>query len=323
MLVGECMVTEQFLEFLESPENQPDITDKPQNEQKLLLTKLIKKFMGYYGYGMVDQPETLQKDKCDKLPTVFLVKPDGQKVKIKSVSISEPEPDELYNYSLKLCHWYLHLNELHDTAKEGDLNRTLLNCQYSLAFFYSHSKLSKYLVENIDYLLKCKFLLSPLQRIRVLEGSYVNIKGGRGKNVESDLTQEHSVCNQKALIKSLGANKSENAIKRVTGAADAIAEICSKFDESCDIKQKSGHHSKPLNETDKQLVSKTLRNLRPFRITPGRKCPGFKGIDSMPVNVVKHVELKARLNQIITRLTRGLHVVVDCDQDNSSDDDTV
>lgn len=94
------------------------------------------------------------------------------------------------------------------TAKEGDLNRTILNCQYSLPFFFSHSKLSKYLVENINYVLKCKYLLSPLQKMRVLEGSYVNINGGQGQNVESDLTQEHSVCNQKMLIKSLGANKS-------------------------------------------------------------------------------------------------------------------
>lgn len=42
----------------------------------------------------------------------------------------------------------------------------------------------------------------------MLEGSYVNIKGGKGNNVESDLAQEHSVSNQKALIKSLVANKS-------------------------------------------------------------------------------------------------------------------
>lgn len=77
----------------------------------------------------------------------------------------------------------------------------------------------------MDYLLKTEKLLSPLQRIRVLEGSYVNILCGHGNNVECDLVQEHSVCNQKALIKALGANKSETFIYRMTASADAIDEV--------------------------------------------------------------------------------------------------
>jgi hypothetical protein len=121
---------------------------------------------------------------------------------------------------------------MHDTATEGDLYRAVLNSKYVVPFFYSHSKLSKYLVENIDYVLKCEYLSSPLQRIRVLEGSFVNVRGGLGKNVESDLVQEHSVCNQKSLIKTLGANKTETSITRVTRSADALVEICFQFDSS-------------------------------------------------------------------------------------------
>lgn len=231
------MVQEQFLEFLnmESFDSQPthpmtkDVDD-PENQRDNLM-KLIQEFMKHYGYGQVDCP-TPKKDEADK---ICIITREGQNIQIELVPTNK-QSDELYNYSVQLCQWYLHLNELHDTAKEGDLNRTILNCQYSLPFFFSHSKLSKYLVENIDYVLKCKYLLSPLQRMRVLEGSYVNINGGQGQNVESDLTQEHSVCNQKMLIKSLGANKSENAIKRVTGAAETISNICEKFDKSLNIK---------------------------------------------------------------------------------------
>lgn len=157
--------------------------------------------------------------------------------------------------------------------------------------------------------------LSPLQKIRVLEGSFVNTKGGKGHNVESDLAQEHSVCNQKTLIKSLVANKSEKSIKRVTGAADTIAEICTKFDDNVHIKLKSGHHTKPLNESDQSLIAKALRKIRPFNFTPGRKCPGFTNINSIPVSVEQFPFMWARLNQIIDRLTRGLNVVVDEDED--------
>ena len=162
---------------------------------------------------------------------------------------------------------------MNDTAKEGDLNRAILNCQYSLPFFFSHSTLSsKYLVENIDYILKCKHLLSPLQKIRVLEGSFTNCRGGIGNNVESDLVQEYSVCNQKQLIESLGANKTEQSISRFTRSADAINEICSNFDASILLKPKSGGHSKTVTEADHARMYKELRKLSPFRHTPGGTC---------------------------------------------------
>lgn len=62
MLVGECMVQEQFLEFLntESFDSQPthpmtkDVDD-PENQRDNLM-KLIQEFMKHYGYGQVDCP---------------------------------------------------------------------------------------------------------------------------------------------------------------------------------------------------------------------------------------------------------------------------
>ena len=134
------------------------------------------------------------------------------------------------------------------------MNRTVLNCKYPLPFFFSHSLPSKYLVENVDYLLKTEHFLSPLQRIRVLEGSYVNIEGGQGKNVESDLVQEHCVCNQKHLIRSLGAHKSEPSISRVTKSADVIFDICSKFDSSIDLKPNSAQQPVKACENDDETV---------------------------------------------------------------------
>jgi hypothetical protein len=60
----------------------------------------------------------------------------------------------------------------------------------------------------------------------------VNTQEEKGKCVESDLVQEHSVCNRKRLIKNLGAKKTEKSISRATTSADAIAEIFSRLDSS-------------------------------------------------------------------------------------------
>jgi hypothetical protein len=53
--------------------------------------------------------------------------------------------------------------------------------------------LSKYLVECTNYIINVEHYLSPMMKLRVLEGSFVNVKGGKGNNVESDLLQEHAL----------------------------------------------------------------------------------------------------------------------------------
>ena len=45
--------------------------------------------------------------------------------------------DELYNYCCNLCHWYLQLLEMDDTAKAGDLTRVIPNCLNSIPLFFS------------------------------------------------------------------------------------------------------------------------------------------------------------------------------------------
>ena len=146
----------------------------------------------------------------------------------------EPE-DKLQAYCLNICHWGLHLMELDDTAREGDLTRTVPNLKVCIPFFYSHSVLSKYFVECIHYILQCEYQLSPMDRIRVLEGSYVNLRGGKGSNVEADLVQEHHIRYQKDLIKGLGANKTELAIKRATGTYLFFFRILDKWLEQLEI----------------------------------------------------------------------------------------
>lgn len=326
MAVGEGLVKEQFFEFfnMENESSKPahplltELEDDnlSEEEKRDIIYNIIADFIRKYGYGMVDTPDrfnVVNPQYIQKLQAVIL---DG---KLAIEQYLEPilsEPDELYNYSLQLCHWYLQLLELSDTAKEGDMNRLILNCKYNLPFFYSHSKLSKYLVENIDFVLKCEHLLSPLQRMRVLEGSFVNIYGGKGQNVESDLVQEHSVCNQKSLIKTLGANKTERAISRVTSAADTFANICSKFDESVQLKPKSARHSKQINEQDQNVIYKQLRKLRPFHHSPGRKLKGFSNVKTMPLAVPDMPGFHTRLNQIISRLARNLAVAVDAEEED-------
>jgi hypothetical protein len=300
----------------------PDLSNighESTSAQKSTILRIVQEFMNKYGYGMVGMPDKVPKvnEFVEKVVENTDIVINGERIvlQIHNNVNRVLEDDELYNYCVLLCHFYLHILEMHDTAKEGDIRRNVINCKYVLPFFYSHSKLSKYMVECINYVLQTEYFLSPLQKLRVLEGSFVNTRGGKGNCVESDLVQEHSVCNRKDLIKTLGANKTEKSILRTTGSADAISDICAQLDTCLKIKPKSGHHTKASTETDHGIVARALRRIRPFHFTPGRKCKGFSKIKSLPVSEMG--AMKGDISRIIGRLIRGQSVVVEeeIDQD--------
>ena len=284
---------------------------------------LVLKFMDFFGYGNFNLEHFVVKPKVGPTAptTEAIVKhlPNGNlEITVKPAT---NHPDRLLNYCTNLCHWALHVMELDDTAHEGDLTRIVPNCMYSLPFFYSHSRLSKYFVECIDYVLKVEHILPPLQRMRVLEGTFVNMHGGAGNNVESDLKQEHSVRNQKDLVRRLGANKSEKAISRAARAADTVACITERLDRSLHIHAVSGRHKKSDNDKDRDIIRKCLRDERPFRFTPGRGCLGFEQITSSPFEKIDRVDMRDRMAHIISRLFRGFTPNVDNDGICSDDDE--
>ena len=226
--------------------------------------------------------------------------------------------DQLYNYCTNYCHWYLQMLEMDDTAKHGDITRLIPNCMSAIPFFFSHSRLSKYFVENIDFVLKCEKLLSPLQRMRVLEGSFVNLRGGSESNMEADLMQENSVKVMKNLIKQLGANKTMTAIKRTTAASDTIKLITDGVDQFIQSRKSSTKHQISSEYEEEKTLGIMLRKCRPFKLSQERKCTGFEKIPVSPFSNIDLNDFKCRINQVVDRLHYGQGIVVDLIEDDHS-----
>ena len=219
---------------------------------------MLENFVRFYGYAQFNLQEkapppaeaSALQAAGQRRVYVQAQLPNGQIVLLPATMAGELPQDHVYNYSMNVCHWGLHLMQMNDTAKEGDLNRTIVNLKYCIPFFFSHSRLSKYFVECLDYLRKVCYTLSPQQRLRTLEGSFVNSFGGKGNNVEADLRQEHSVCNSKELIHQLGANKTESAITRVTGAADTVSKLVDYINHCMEKPSGFAQHKKPVSDEE-------------------------------------------------------------------------
>jgi hypothetical protein len=157
--------------------------------------KTIKGMLVHYGYGQFEiekkapppkQAVDVQNSNGQQM-FVHAILPTGQTVLLPAVLPGPLPSDEVYNYFMNLCHWGVHLMQMNDTAKEGDLNRLIVNIKYCMPFFFSHGRLSKYFVECPDYLMKVCQTLSPKQRLRTLEGSFINTFGGKDNKVHYHL----------------------------------------------------------------------------------------------------------------------------------------
>ncbi|XP_076080521.1 uncharacterized protein LOC143051506 [Mytilus galloprovincialis] len=249
------------------------------------------------------------------------------KFDVMRTGVPSESNDELFNYSTNLTIRGLHYLQMEDTVKEGDISRIIPNLKVCIPIFYAHSCLSKYLFECVDYITKVTCFLSPLEKLRVLEGSMVNLRGGQGNNIEADLVQEHSVRNQKELIRGLGANKTETAISAVTAAAPVISQICRNFDAEHNIAKKASRHSKIISTEDIKVVRESLRKMRPFSNTNDRKC-SFPNLPCQPSANVDRIKMDIDLNVMLGRVGRGYISVVneedaDIGTDDEEDDDEI
>jgi hypothetical protein len=85
--------------------------------------------------------------------------PTGSVMPIE-ISIMKKPQDDLYNYVLQFMQWYLFILSFKDTDREGVIYRNNVNLKFCIPLFFSHSALSKYFIECIDYILKTEALLS-------------------------------------------------------------------------------------------------------------------------------------------------------------------
>ena len=230
-----------------------------------------------------------------------------QTIKIDLVD-DRNEADDLHNYVKNFMQWYFLILNFKDTVKEGDIQRNNINLKMCIPFFYSHSALSKYFTDCIDYILKTEAALTEKLALKVRCSSFVNLKGQKGKNKAADLQKENQILVMKELIRGLGANKTENASVNVTKAAPIIQNISENIDRNLGIKNKETRHKKRSSEDDINVLLSKLVKLDPWTRKNGRELIDFRTISDSPFSFDNR-KFKYSIMQNVTRLSRGIHLL--------------
>ena len=119
----------------------------------------------------------------------------------------------------------------------------------------------------------------------------MNWKGGAGHNIEIDLLQENRNKSHKKTIKTMGPNKTDNAIDKSSPASGGEDKIGENFDVQICRATRSSSHSHRAAATDETIVMTDLRVLKPFTSVPNRKHDSFPDIQPDPLAGLDQTEL--------------------------------
>ena len=164
--------------------------------------------------------------------------------------------------------------EYTDAIKEGDGDRLLRCWKYMLVLFINTGR-KNYSIEALKMLYQFYYQLPQRQATQLLYSRFVNVFGLPGHNIPTDLHLEHLNAIVKSCVKSLRANKTEEAIKRSAKALGKLFPICQRFDEENNVAIPSGTHSRASIRKDLDIIVEEIQNLKIFDTVAGRKHPSF------------------------------------------------
>ena len=107
-------------------------------------------------------------------------------------------------------------------------------------------------------------LLSPREAERLKWNRTVNNQGGYGNNVAMDVAQEHDNHALKEIIRGLGANITEDSVRRVCRAFFILIKLLFVLDTEMNVNKVSGKHTKKYVKEDLIKVVKTLSDQHVF-----------------------------------------------------------
>ena len=267
--VGKCFVIEALLEFFQMLDTKHKPTANGPHSVYVLTEEYQKSYLSNALDKFLDEYVFIQEDEDDEI--------DEEEEESDVV-------DGIWCYSVNILKSFLLLADIRDAVASGNGEYLSALRKQLLEHFFTTPGFNEFAIEMFINILQCQVLLSEAEAHNCKWAATVNWKGGAHKNIEIDLFQENRNCEIKRLIKSMGANKTEVAISRASKASAGVTKIVEAFESQVNMGHKSLARSHKSSTEDEKLISKDLRDLRPFRKEDGRMYESFGAISHNPIH---------------------------------------
>ena len=121
----------------------------------------------------------------------------------------------------------------------------------------------------------------------------INVHGRGGENIAADLHMEHLNRECKYLISGLGANVTDNSIKRVGNCLGRLQSIVLQYDSTNNVRPESGSHACHPTATDLKRILDQLLQASVFDIKPARTHLTFP---KLKTNIISKVSKRKLLS---------------------------
>ena len=128
-----------------------------------------------------------------------------------------------------------------NSVREGDGIRILRCWRFLLVIFKATGK-RKYSIQAATLLFQYHYIFTDRMKHQLLWSRTANVHGKLGKNIAMDLYMEHLNQELKNSVSHLGANITENTIKRVGFCLRQLIAIRNNYDRTTGLPAESGWH---------------------------------------------------------------------------------
>ena len=234
------------------------------------------------------QMDSLQRRRVllDATKSVYTSFVDLDLVFSEDVNSDRQQPlDTVNEYAKEVLSLGLLFLEYCDSIREGDGDRIFRCWRYFLPLFKSSGR-KNYAIETFTLLAQEKYLFSPRMSMQLKWSRTINVHGRPAKNISADLHMEHLNRECKNAISGLGANVTDNSIKRVGNCLGRLQSTLHQFDSVNGIKQESGSHTCHSTATDMNRIIQQLTQSSVFELKPERTHRNFQNFKT---NIIKQV----------------------------------
>ena len=171
--------------------------------------------------------------------------------------------DQINNYARVLCHLGSLALEFSDAWKEGDGER-LCRCWRVFLLHFRMNGNTKYAWEALRLQLQL-LSLPPQLSMQIKWNRCVNTHGGLGRNIPCDLHNEHINKLFKEIITNMGANLTDEAMRRAARSVTTLRQMRDNFDKLSGVPVGTSAHDSDVLRVASVVMRDDILSKKPGR----------------------------------------------------------
>lgn len=196
--------------------------------------------------------------------------------------------DGVYNYATNVTKYGL-LRKISVLAtRSGDGIRQIRHWKYAL-LVYDLSHKIKYRLESFLLLAGVNAVFTEKQRHQVIWNRFVNLSGGKDKNLDGDYVMELLNKYAKGRVKLLGPNQTPEVVDRIGKTMMFCHNVNEKLEREIGVHPGGTAHAQRDKTQDIRAVVNQLKNADVFSVISGRRHNSFNEQFDMFHNVDSQV----------------------------------